>query len=476
MKRSEFFFNLTSLPLDAGALLLAAILSYYTRLHATNFVGPVLFQLRPIPVILTVLSVIPLVLIIFASLGLYNQKGTRRFIHEFSRIVLGVSTGLFIIILFFFFNTNIFPSRFIILATWGYGILLVTFGRSLLKVFQSWLLTRGVGHHRLAIIHYEGHEPTATEIKLLEKKSGFLEVSRIAWNEHAIQKLEDLYSKTAIDEILNVSPEMSDKINLQLLEFAKNKGLEFSFVPNLFEVQRNVIDITDFAGVPIITIKNTPLDGWGRVAKRVLDIAGSLAALLILLPVFFVVYIAIKINSPGPAIYPALRAGKGRDFWFYKFRSMYSHLSVGLGGEEADRIRQELWEKNDRGGKEAPFLKVKNDPRVTPVGKFLRKSKLDEIPQFWNVLKGDMSLVGPRAHVLDEVEKYRNRYRRMFSIKPGIFGVSQIAQTTLPDLPFEEEIRLNTYYIENWSLWLDVKILCTSFYLIVFGNKAGDDY
>jgi lipopolysaccharide/colanic/teichoic acid biosynthesis glycosyltransferase len=166
----------------------------------------------------------------------------------------------------------------------------------------------------------------------------------------------------------------------------------------------------------------------------------------------------------------------GKDFTFYKFRSMYTHLSNGLGGEEAEKVREELWKHNDRGGAESPFLKIKNDPRITRVGKIIRKTKLDEIPQFWNVLRGDMSLVGPRAHMVDEVERYRNKYRRMFSIKPGIFGVSQIAQMSWPDLPFEEEIRLNTYYIENWSLWLDIKTLYKSAYLIALGTKPKEDY
>jgi lipopolysaccharide/colanic/teichoic acid biosynthesis glycosyltransferase len=157
---------------------------------------------------------------------------------------------------------------------------------------------------------------------------------------------------------------------------------------------------------------------------------------------------------------------------------MFKHLSVGedFGGQEAEKIRLELWKKNDRGGESGPFLKIKDDPRVTKVGKFLRRSKLDEIPQFWNVLKGDMSMVGPRAHVLDEVGKYRDRYPRMFSIKPGIFGLSQIAQVSWPDLPFDEEIRLNTFYIENWSLWLDIKILAKSFWLLFFAKKPKADY
>jgi lipopolysaccharide/colanic/teichoic acid biosynthesis glycosyltransferase len=204
----------------------------------------------------------------------------------------------------------------------------------------------------------------------------------------------------------------------------------------------------------------------------------SSICLVLTSPVFLIIWIAIKLDSPGKAIYLAKRGGRGTDFEFYKFRSMYSHLSVGdsYGGQTAEEIRKNLWQKNNRGGLEGPFLKIKDDPRVTKVGRFLRKTKLDEIPQFWNVLKGDMSMVGPRAHVLDEVQKYRDRYQRMFSIKPGIFGTSQIAQMSWEDLPFEEEIKLNTFYIENWSLWLDIKILAKSFWLLFFEVKQKDNY
>jgi lipopolysaccharide/colanic/teichoic acid biosynthesis glycosyltransferase len=177
-------------------------------------------------------------------------------------------------------------------------------------------------------------------------------------------------------------------------------------------------------------------------------------------------------------LYRQVRGGRSKDFEFYKFRSMYTHLSngAGYGGEEADRVREELWKTNTRGGYESPFLKMKNDPRVTRVGRIIRKTKLDELPQFFNVLKGHMSMVGPRAHMLEEVVRYRTQYQRMFSIKPGIFGVSQLAQMTWPDLPFDEETRLNTYYIENWSLWWDIKILVKSFFMLFFAKKPQDDY
>lgn len=476
MKRSELLFNLVSVPVDILMLLLAAVAAFYTRLRTTDFVGPVLYELNLSEFLSTSYKVLPVVLLIFALLGLYSLRSTRKLSREFLRIFIGVSVGLFLLIILFFFEQSLFPSRFIILATWGYGIVLVFIGRFLLRLVQEFLFARGYGLHQLVIINGNGSESQVIEQTLKSPAHGYKIIKEFHYSETTLSELEALYNSQHIDEIIQANPTLGDEVNLQLVEFAKNKGLQFSFVPNLFEVQRNVVEVTDFSGVPVVSIKNTPLDGWGKVAKRIIDAVGSLLAIIVLSPVYVIIYTAVRLDSPGPAIYPALRGGNGKDFWFYKFRSMYTHLSPGLGGEEAERVRKELWEKNDRGGKDGPLLKIKHDPRVTRVGRFIRKTKLDEIPQFWNVLKGDMSLVGPRAHVLDEVERYRNRYRRMFSIKPGIFGMSQIAQLSWPDLPFEEEIRLNTYYIENWSLWLDVKILAKSFVLLFFGKKPNEDY
>jgi lipopolysaccharide/colanic/teichoic acid biosynthesis glycosyltransferase len=347
-----------------------------------------------------------------------------------------------------------------------------------LRFAQGLVLLSGTGLHKLLIINGAGSEAKVISNVYRNRIYGYKVVGELEYSDSITGELEKYYKNNDIDEILQANPTLSDEANLKLVEFARNKGLQFSFVPNLFEVQRNAVETSSINGVPVISLKNTPLDGWGKVAKRFLDIVASLICLLITSPAFLLIAIAVRLDSSGKVIYSALRGGRGSDFNFYKFRTMYQHLSVGegYGGEEALKVRMELWKVNSRGGESGPFLKIKDDPRVTKVGKFLRKTKLDEIPQFLNVLKGDMSMVGPRAHVLDEVDRYRNRYRRMFSIKPGIFGMSQIAQVSWPALPFEEEIRLNTYYIENWSLWLDIKILVKSFWLLLFGAKPKEDY
>lgn len=478
MKKTELALNIVSIPVDAFSLLFAGVLSFYLRQNSISLVGPIIYQLNLRQFLGVVAFIIPVLILIFAFLGMYNLRGIRKLGREFGKIIIGVSLGLLLVIILFFFNQSIFPSRFIILATWGLGIIFVTLGRGVLKAVQEMMYARGAGLHRLVII---GGDPGTSGFveKIYKNKSfGHQVAAELIFNQSTIQELESIFAQNKIDEILQANPALPDEANLQLVQFARNRGLQFSFVPNLFEVQRNAVETANLGGVPVISLKNTPLDGWGKVAKRILDVAASLAALIFTLPIFALAAIAIKLDSSGRVIYSALRGGCGRDFKFYKFRTMYSHLSVGdeYGGSEAEKVRLELWKKNDRGGAGAPFLKIKHDPRVTRLGRYLRRTKLDELPQFWNVLRGDMSLVGPRAHVIDEVERYRSRYRRMFSIKPGITGMSQLSQMSWPDLPFEEEIKLNTYYIENWSLWLDIKILVRTFWVLVFGSKPKEDY
>ncbi len=478
MKKSELAFNIASIPIDAFMLLLAGMLSFYLRTQSVQFVGPILFKLSPRDLISASWLVIPPLILVFALFGLYNLKGTRKFFSEFVKVLVAVSLGLLLVILLFFFDRTIFPSRFIILATWGLGIILVSFGRIILKVFQGWLFSKNIGLHKLVVIRENIQTAEIIESIFKNKTYGYLVVAELDFNESLFKELDKLNKVKQIDEILLANTTITDEITLSLVEYARNNGLAFSFLPNLFNVQRNSVETSSLSGFPMISLKNTPLDGWGKVAKRCLDVCSSLICLILILPIFMLIWITIKLDSKGKAIYSAQRGGMGKSFNFYKFRTMYEHLSVGenYGGKEAEKVREELWKKNNRGGEASPFLKIKDDPRVTRVGKFLRKTKLDEIPQFWNVLIGNMSMVGPRAHVLDEVERYKNRYQRMFSIKPGVFGMAQIAQVTWPDLPFEEEIRLNTFYIENWSLGLDIKILAKMFWLLFFSKKPRGDY
>ncbi len=312
---------------------------------------------------------------------------------------------------------------------------------------------------------------------LQNRKYGYDIVAELNNSDDLFPQLEALFAKQKIDEIVQTNHSITTETNLKLVAFTRLHGVQFSFVPNLFEVQRNVIELNNLKGVPVISLKNTPLDGWGKAMKRSLDIIVSSICLVITSPLFLILAIAIKLDSKGPVIYKAERCGRGKNFQFYKLRSMYAHLSVGekYGKDEAKKILEELIQVNSE-NRSGPLWKIKDDPRVTKVGKFIRRTKLDEIPQFYNVLKGDMSMVGPRPHVPEQVDQYKATNGRVLSIKPGIFGFTQIAQSNWPTLPFEEEIRLDTYYIENWSIWMDLGILIKSFLLLFWDKKSKDNY
>ena len=193
--------------------------------------------------------------------------------------------------------------------------------------------------------------------------------------------------------------------------------------------------------------------------KRVLDAVGSAGLIALLSPVFLVIALLVKVTSRGSVVYRQVRVGReGREFVFYKFRSMY---------EDADRRLQEVLDKNEKAG---PIFKMKNDPRVTPVGRVLRKYSLDELPQLFNVLKGDMSLVGPRPPLPREVEQYDDRALQRLSVLPGITCLWQICGRS--DTSFEDWLELDSLYVENMSFWLDLKILMKTPLSVIRGDGA----
>ncbi|MHB9019600.1 MAG: sugar transferase [Minisyncoccota bacterium] len=193
--------------------------------------------------------------------------------------------------------------------------------------------------------------------------------------------------------------------------------------------------------------------------KRIIDIVGSLIGLIILLPFFPFIALAIKLDSNGPVLIKLDRVSEGKIVKVYKFRSMV------LGAEKQKKGLLNLNERND-----GPFFKIKNDPRITKVGKFLRKFRLDEFPQLINVLKGELSLVGPRPHEPEELFAYPREYRELLTAKTGLTGLSQVNGAS--SLKFLKELELDNYYLQNQSLWLDIKILFKTFY-IFFTDPTG---
>ena len=248
-----------------------------------------------------------------------------------------------------------------------------------------------------------------------------------------------------IDEILITPPFGRDMVRQVLAEARRNR-LDVKVVPELFdEVVRS--SLMDYMGeIPVMSLHREPIPENDLVLKRIIDVVLSSVLLLLLHPLMLLIAIAIRLDSKGPIFYCAPRVGKkGNKFIFYKFRTMVA---------DADQQKERLRRRNERSG---PFFKISNDPRITRVGSILRKFSLDELPQLWNVLQGDMSLVGPRPHPLDDFAQYKLADLRRLDVVPGITGLWQVSARKDPS--FEKNLALDLEYIENWSPWQDLKIL-----------------
>jgi len=271
--------------------------------------------------------------------------------------------------------------------------------------------------------------------------------------------LIDYVANNPVDEVIFdiKGDEIADIKEVTLL--LEEKGITVKIPTNFIPFKYSKVSFEKVGDFPVISFYTSPEDDIRLFAKRLIDIAGSVSAVIIFLLPALIIGILIKIDSKGSVLYKSKRIGKnGRIFTFYKFRTMYSG---------SDELREELIKDFSKDGIE---IKLKNDPRITKIGKILRKTSLDEIPQFYNVLRGDMSLVGPRPPMPDEVKKYSIKQRRRISMKPGITCLWQISGRSM--LSFEDRVELDLKYIDNWSLKLDFIILLKTIPAVLFAKGA----
>jgi exopolysaccharide biosynthesis polyprenyl glycosylphosphotransferase len=462
MKKSNLMFSALLVPVDFLMLALAGIVAYFLRVSPLiSKWRPVLFSLNlPFEKYLILVLVVSFFgVLIFAISGLYNISVQKKLFKEFLQIIVAISATLLVIILYIFFNQALFDSRFILLVAWILSIIFVGFGRFFVKKMQRFMVGKyNFGIKNIIVI---GEDKLSNKVIEEIKKNPDLgyRITKIFF-ELKIEEIKNflIENDSQVDEVVLASPDY-DRIGvLELLDFCEEQRIGFKFVPNLFQAHTTNVELNTFDGVPLIEIKRTPLDGWGRILKRWVDIIGSFWGLIILSPFFLIIAIIIKLNSDGPVLVKLKRISQKQEFGLYKFRSMIKN---------AEALKKELINKNERG--DGPLFKMKNDPRITKVGRILRKTRIDELPQIINVLKGEMSLVGPRPHQPDEIEKYEKHHKKVLLIKPGMTGMAQISGSS--NLPFEEEVKLDTYYIENWTLLKDIYILLKTA-IIVFKDKS----
>ena len=276
-----------------------------------------------------------------------------------------------------------------------------------------------------------------------------------------IGDLEKICKSNSVDEVVFcISKDMVVGVE-DLLHDLQELGITVRMVLDFYDMPCCKMDIGFFQdNLPVLTFHTKSLDAQQLFLKGCIDIMGACCGLLVLVLLFPFVALAIKLNSPGPVFFGQERVGQsGRIFTCWKFRSMYIN---------AEAHKQQLMAQNEMNG---AIFKIKNDPRITKVGRFLRKTSLDEFPQFWNVLRGDMSLVGTRPPTPDEVAQYENWHRRRISIKPGITGMWQInGRNRIED--FDEIVRLDLYYIDKWTIWLDILILLKTVRAVFVGSGS----
>ncbi len=469
MKRSELTFTLALIPFDFLALIAAATAAFFARFHPSlTTLRPVIFDLNLDSYLAVATPIAVIFIVTYAVAGLYSTR-RMRIGAELSRIALASSAAMALVFAISFFSLTLFESRFIALAAWGLSIVLVSVTRLSLRGLQRSLLYFDVGTHRVVVIGNTTAAQALIEEFAHKRRVGFRVVAHHKQFTKALAtRLRKMKHDDLIDEVILADPETSRKQTLELIAFTEQEHLGFLYSADLFTAAVGRSIVHTYAGVPVIEVRRTPLDGWGAIYKRAFDVLGSLTLILLTSPIMIAAAIAIKLDSRGPILFKTLDDGTtserigqgGRPFTYFKFRSM----RPGTHNQRYD----ELAANDTRKG--SPLVKIKHDPRITRVGEIIRKFSIDELPEFFLVLRGDMSLVGPRPHLPEEVDCYKPEQRKVLTIKPGITGMAQISGRA--DLDFDDEVRLDTYYIENWSPWLDLYILFKTPLVVIFRKGA----
>lgn len=456
LKRSELFFSGIQLPIDALMLYLAAITAFWIRnIPEILAYKEKLYTFSFEQYIVVVLWVIPVFLAVFAFEGLYSTQVTRKPWQETMQVFKAISIGLVIIIVAIFLKREWFSSRFVILSAWGISCVYVSFCRYFLHLLQrSLVVKRGIGVHRVLLINGSKKSKFFQEFLRHRRDLGYTVVETIA--NPSIRVIKEVRKKRGVDEIILCDPSIPDEEQEKLIDYCFIHNIGYSYVPTSLQTAR--ISLRFLGGEPLFDVENTPLSGWNRILKRTFDIVCSFFLILLFSPILLVVAIAIRLEDRGPIIFKNERIGAdGKKFLLYKFRYMkweYCTTPDNPNWKEALVREKELIHRLSV--RKGPLYKIKDDPRKTKVGRFIEKYSLDELPQFFNVLFGSMSLVGPRPHQEREVKRYQEYHRRLLTIKPGVTGMAQISGRS--DLDFEDEYKLDVFYIEKWSLWMDIVI------------------
>jgi exopolysaccharide biosynthesis polyprenyl glycosylphosphotransferase len=365
----------------------------------------------------------------------------------------------------------VLQTRLLVAITWGAVIVVVCAARFTVNLLVGWLYRRGVGLTNIVVV---GSGRLAKLLMQHVAASGNLGFHVVGFVQDmdgppadfgrfkALGTMDDLdmvIRNNHVEEVVIALPSHQHHQILRAVRMCERAGADFKLVPDMYEMSLSRIDVDAVEGIPLIGLRRSMSSTWQRTVKRLLDIFIALTVLAVGAPLWLIIALAIKLDSPGPVLYGQTRLGyRGQPFNFLKFRSMHMN---------ADKLLEEL---RVRHGERSVIFKDRNDPRRTRVGSFLRKTSLDEIPNLINVLRGEMSVVGPRPPLPSEFENYEDWEKARLEATPGITGVWQVRGRS--DIDFDEMVLMDLYYIENWSLRLDLQLILRTIPAVLFRRGA----
>jgi exopolysaccharide biosynthesis polyprenyl glycosylphosphotransferase len=460
--------------LSDAVLINAAFLLAYAVRYRLQLFRPVEPEFdNPVDVYFPFLLVLTILLIVAYKIdNVYVPRRLGMWLDQMSRIVRSTMIAMLIMIGITFVYQPFFYSRLIYLYATILIVALLGLGRFVWGAILSQLRRRGFGVSRVLIVGAGDVGRMVIRTVMAQPEFGYrimalvddhVESSALSIGPvptiEGTQCLPQIIAEKNIDEVIVTLPWTDHQRILDIFQLCESLGVRARTVPDLFQLSLNRVDVEDLGGVPVIGLKPASIRGANLIVKRIMDVALGSLMLLITSPLMIISALAIKLDSPGPVIFRQKRVGAhGQEFVVFKFRSMR---------EGADEEKDQLLEFNEMNG---PLFKMRADPRTTRLGRFLRRFSIDELPQLFNVLRGEMSMVGPRPHTSAEVAQYQNWQRQVLEAPPGLTGLAQASGRS--QLSFDEQCLLDIYYIENWSPALDLKILLRTVPKLLSGEGA----
>ncbi len=474
MRRHSRWLAAGQMLLDAALINIAIAIAWYIRyeLEWTVPLGEG-FYFAPYSAYIPIAAVLTILAIgIFRIEGLYFRKRGRGYVDDLYTLVNGTTTATLLLMAFTFFVRPAVYSR----AVYVYAALLIVFllalERWIGKLIRPSLRKRGIGVDRVLIVG-AGEVGRAMMRNIVampdlayhiagfvddDEERGHTDIGRFKAL-GGTEKLARLLADLDVDEVIITLPWTARAKIISIMDLCQHSGTMARVVPDLFQLSLSMVTVDDVGGIPVIGTRTAAIGTWNAVIKRLFDLAGSLVLIVLFSPVMATASILIKLDSPGPIIFRQRRIGRsGKSFITLKFRTMREGAE-----EEQGRL-------NGLNEADGPLFKIKNDPRHTRLGRWLRRMSIDELPQLFNVLKGEMSLVGPRPPMQCEVDCYEEWHKQRLEVSPGITGLWQVSGRS--ELAFDEMCMLDIYYIENWSPWLDFWILLRTVPTVLLARGA----